>query len=138
MRRHRPIVYCLLLAGAAANAAPDSRYYFGPDLCYVNEIEDCGAAYSFQGEKRDPFESLYEPGANSARVRLWNDARRTPHSDPADASRTLTEWLPYTGKAGDPELEPFLATQFDTFQTPFFFWPALENSGVYFIPTIHH
>ncbi len=112
-----------------------------------------------------------------------------PPLDELRASRTLTNWLPYTGNAGNPELEPFRATQFDTawewyfhdealiglsayykdvssyigwrqepqtfdgityavsvpvngsggsiagaevaFQTPFFFWPALENFGVY-------
>jgi iron complex outermembrane receptor protein len=101
----------------------------------------------------------------------------------------LTNWLPYTGNAGNPNLEPFKATQFDasyewyfrdeallgfsayykdvssyigwrqdpqefegityavatpvngdggsitgaevTFQTPFFFWSALQNFGVY-------
>ena len=51
MHRHRLIVYCLLSAGAA----PDARYYFGADLSYVNELEACGAEYSFQGKKRDPF-----------------------------------------------------------------------------------
>lgn len=112
-----------------------------------------------------------------------------PPLDELRASRTLTNWLPYTGNAGNPNLEPFEATQFDasyewyfrdeallgfsayykdvssyigwrqdpqtfdgityavatpvngsgggitgtevTFQTPFFFWPALENFGVY-------
>lgn len=112
-----------------------------------------------------------------------------PPLDELRASRTLTNWLPYTGNAGNPKLEPFKATQFDasyewyfrdeallgfaayykdvssyigwrqdpqtfqgityavatpvngkggsiagaeiTFQTPFFFWSALENFGVY-------
>ncbi|MBL8269005.1 MAG: TonB-dependent receptor [Steroidobacter sp.] len=112
-----------------------------------------------------------------------------PPLDELRASRTLTSWLPYTGNAGNPKLEPFKATQFDasyewyfrdeallgfsayykdvssyigwrqdpqtyqgityavanpvngkggsitgaeiTFQTPFFFWSALENFGVY-------
>lgn len=112
-----------------------------------------------------------------------------PPLDELRASRTLTNWLPYTGNAGNPSLEPFEATQFDasyewyfrdeallgfsayykdvssyigwrqepqtfegityavaspvngsggsitgaeiTFQTPFFFWPALKNFGVY-------
>lgn len=112
-----------------------------------------------------------------------------PPLDELRASRTLTNWLPYTGNAGNPNLEPFKATQFDasyewyfrdeallgfsayykdvssyigwrqdpqtfqgityavaspvngnggsitgaevTFQTPFYFWSALENFGVY-------
>ena len=112
-----------------------------------------------------------------------------PPLDELRASRTLTNWLPYTGNAGNPDLEPFKATQFDTayewyfsdeallgvaayykdvssyigwkqtpqtfdgiaysvaspvngkggsisgaeftFQTPFYFWNALENFGVY-------
>lgn len=112
-----------------------------------------------------------------------------PPLDELRASRTLTNWLPYTGNAGNPNLEPFEATQLDasyewyfddeallgfsayykdvssyigwrqdpqtfegityavaspvngkggsitgaeiTFQTPFRFWSALENFGVY-------
>src|SRR5688572_1870727 len=112
-----------------------------------------------------------------------------PPLDELRASRTLTNWLPYTGNAGNPNLEPFEANQFDasyewyfhdeallgfsayykdvssyigwrqdpqtfqgvtyavaspvngeggsitgaeiTFQTPFYFWSALENFGVY-------
>ncbi len=112
-----------------------------------------------------------------------------PPLDELRASRTLTNWLPYTGNAGNPELEPFKASQLDTawewyfhdeslfaisayykdvssyigwrqepqtfdgttyavsipvngsggsisgaeiaFQTPFFFWPALQNFGIY-------
>ncbi len=89
MSRHSLIVCCLLLAGAAANADSGTRYYFGADLSYVNELEDCGAAYSLHGEKRDPFELLHEQGANLARVRLWNDARWTRYSNLADVKKTI-------------------------------------------------
>ncbi len=112
-----------------------------------------------------------------------------PPLDELRASRTLTDWQPYTGNAGNPDLKPFKANQFDasyewyfhdeallgfaayykdvssyigwtqqpqtydgitysvatpvngeggsvtgaevTLQTPFYFWSALENFGIY-------
>ena len=42
----------LLVATAQAD---DPRFYFGVDLSYVNEVEDCGAVYRENGAPQDPF-----------------------------------------------------------------------------------
>ena len=64
-------------------------FYFGADLSYVNEMEDCGAVYRENGKTRDPFELFAERGASLARVRLWHDAEWTDYSDLADVKRTI-------------------------------------------------
>jgi beta-galactosidase len=74
-------------AGFAAGAP---QYYFGADLSYVNELEDCGATYKAQDTKRDPFGLLHERGANLVRVRLWNDAKWTRYSNLADVKKTIS------------------------------------------------
>lgn len=72
-----------------AHGAPSTRYYFGADLSYINELEDCGAAYFAGGTRRDPFELFKEQGANLVRVRLWNDPQWTRYSTLADVKKTI-------------------------------------------------
>lgn len=55
-----------------------------------------------------------------------------PPLDELRASRTLTNWLPYTGNAGNPELEPFKATQFDTSWEWYFHDEALLGVSAYY------
>jgi iron complex outermembrane recepter protein len=55
-----------------------------------------------------------------------------PPLDELRASRTLTNWLPYTGNAGNPELEPFKATQFDTSWEWYFHDEALIGLSAYY------
>ncbi len=64
-------------------------FWFGADLSYVNEMEDCGAVYREGGAAVDPFELFARHGHNLARVRLWNDAEWTDYSDQADVARTV-------------------------------------------------
>lgn len=66
-----------------------SDFYFGADLSYVNEMEDCGAVYRENGEPRDVFALFAERGANLVRVRLWHDAEWTAYSDLADVRKTM-------------------------------------------------
>src|SRR5687768_4575905 len=47
-------------------------FYFGVDLSYVNEMEDCGAAYRVNGVDTDPYKIFEEHGANLVRLRLWH------------------------------------------------------------------
>lgn len=72
---------------AAADEAPP--FWFGADLSYVNEMEDCGAVYRENGAAVDPFELFARRGANLVRVRLWNDAEWTSYSDLADVKKTI-------------------------------------------------
>jgi len=63
------------VAQAAAQAAAGARppFYFGADLSYVNEMQDCGARYLDHGRVTDPFRIFAAHGTNLVRVRLWND-----------------------------------------------------------------
>jgi arabinogalactan endo-1,4-beta-galactosidase len=80
----------LLMAGLTSGRLDAGEFYFGADLSYVNEMEDCGAVYREHGKARDPFELFAERGANLVRVRLWNDAEWTEYSDLADVKRTIS------------------------------------------------
>ena len=89
--RRGALVLALALAAGAACAAGPSRehFYFGADLSYVNEMEDCGVVYREGGQPKDPYAIFKDHGANLVRVRLWNDARWTRYSDLADVKETI-------------------------------------------------
>jgi arabinogalactan endo-1,4-beta-galactosidase len=70
-----------------APAAP--RFYFGVDVSYINQMEDCGAVYRVDGQARDPYTLLAERGANLARVRLWHSPTWTTYSTFDDAAKSL-------------------------------------------------
>lgn len=86
-----------LLLAVLALAAPSwswaqsgaGPFYFGADLSYVNEMEDCGAHYREGGAVRDPFAIFKDHGANLVRVRLWNDPDWTRYSNLADVEKTI-------------------------------------------------
>lgn len=64
-------------------------FYFGADLSYVNEMEDCGATYLDGGEERDPFELFAAHGTNLVRARLWHNPDWTQYSTLADVKKTF-------------------------------------------------
>lgn len=68
---------------------PEPSFYFGVDLSYVNEMDDCGAVYLEKGESRDAFELFSEHGANLVRARLWHNPDWTDYSTLADVTRTF-------------------------------------------------
>lgn len=48
-----------------------SKFYYGADLSYVNEIIDCGAVYiDKENNAKNPYQIFKEAGANLVRVRL--------------------------------------------------------------------
>ncbi len=49
------------------------EFYFGHDLSYVNQMEDCGAVFREAGEARDVYSIFADHGSNLVRVRLWLD-----------------------------------------------------------------
>ena len=61
----------------------------GADLSYVNELEDCGAQYRYDGATADPFELLALKGANLARFRLWHTPDWTSYSTLADVTKSI-------------------------------------------------
>jgi arabinogalactan endo-1,4-beta-galactosidase len=69
---------------------PPPLFYFGVDLSYVNEMDDCGAVYLENGEPRDAFELFSEHGANLVRARLWHNPDWTDYSTEPDIERTFT------------------------------------------------
>ena len=79
----------LALPAQAQQAGQPAPFYFGADLSYVNEMEDCGAIYRKDGQARDPYGLFAEMGTNLVRVRIWHDAEWTNYSDLDDARETI-------------------------------------------------
>lgn len=69
---------------------PQSNFFYGADLSYVNEMEDCGASYKdASGTTKDPFVIFKEAGANLVRVRLWHNPTWTNYSNFDDVKLTI-------------------------------------------------
>ena len=49
-----------------------SVFYFGADLSYVNEMEDCGVVYKENGAAKDPYRIFADNNCNLVRLRLWH------------------------------------------------------------------
>lgn len=65
-------------------------FYFGADLSYVNEMEDCGARYlDRDGQEKDPFSIFQNEGANLARFRLWHSPDWTAYSTKSDVKKSI-------------------------------------------------
>lgn len=78
-----------LLSRTAVQAQETPLLYFGADLSYVNEMEDCGGVYREEGQPGDPFDLFAAHGANLVRVRLWHNPTWTTYSTFADARKTI-------------------------------------------------
>lgn len=67
------------------------NFYYGADLSYVNEIEDCGAKYKdSNNEEKDPYKIFKEAGSNLVRVRLWHNPNWTAYSNYNDVKKTIS------------------------------------------------
>lgn len=71
-------------------------FYFGADMSYVNEMEDCGVTYMEAQTAKDPFQIFENHGGNLVRLRLWhtpnwyddlNDGKR--YSDLQDVKKAI-------------------------------------------------
>ncbi|NQT27732.1 glycosyl hydrolase 53 family protein [candidate division KSB1 bacterium] len=49
------------------------EFYFGCDLSYVNQMEDCGAIFKEKGQPKDVYQIFADHGTNLVRARLWID-----------------------------------------------------------------
>ena len=67
----------------------EEDFYFGVDLSYVNEVDDCGAEYRENGVLVDAFALFGSHGANLVRARLWVDPDWTTYSTVPDVIRTF-------------------------------------------------
>ncbi len=79
----------VILTACKPAAESDASFYFGVDLSYVNEMDDCRAIYLENGELRDAFQLFSDHGANLVRARLWHNPDWTDYSDLADVERTF-------------------------------------------------
>ena len=65
-------------------------FFYGADLSYVNQMEDCGAIYKNRnGEIKDPFRIFKNAGTNLVRVRLWHNPTWTEYSTTEDVKKTI-------------------------------------------------
>ncbi len=72
------------------------KFFFGDDLSYVNQMEDCGVTYKENGAAVDPYELFAAHGHNCCRVRLWHNPAWQDtlnsgkhYSDLADVKETI-------------------------------------------------
>ncbi|WP_229742982.1 glycoside hydrolase family 53 protein [Wenyingzhuangia marina] len=69
----------------------EAAFYYGADLSYVNEMEDCGAVYkNDRGITQDPFKIFSNAGTNLVRVRLWHNPTWTNYSNYEDVKKTIS------------------------------------------------
>ncbi|ULC60365.1 arabinogalactan endo-1,4-beta-galactosidase [Flaviramulus sp. BrNp1-15] len=68
----------------------DVNFYYGADLSYVNEMEDCGATYKdLDGATKDPYKIFAEAGTNLVRLRLWHNPTWTNYSNYNDVKKSI-------------------------------------------------
>lgn len=86
---------CVLIFLLKLNLSAQN-FYFGADLSYVNEIEDCGAVFKEDGQAKDVYQIFADQGTNLVRLRLWhtptwydnlNQGKR--YSDLADVKKSI-------------------------------------------------
>ena len=65
-------------------------FYYGADLSYVNEMEDCDAVYKDYNENfKDPYKIFAEAGTNLVRIRLWHNPTWTNYSNINDVKKSI-------------------------------------------------
>ncbi|MCW5922251.1 MAG: glycosyl hydrolase 53 family protein [Saprospiraceae bacterium] len=55
-----------------AQDTTSKNFFFGADLSYVNEMEDCGVVYKENGTAKDPYRIFADNNCNLVRLRLWH------------------------------------------------------------------
>ena len=63
------ILLCCLFLAAQSSA---QQYFYGADLSYVNEMEDCGVQYRENGADKDVYDIFADHHFNLVRLRLWH------------------------------------------------------------------
>lgn len=65
-------------------------FYYGADLSYINEMEDCGAIYKdLSNNIKDPYKIFAESGTNIVRIRLWHNPTWTNYSNYNDVKKSI-------------------------------------------------
>ncbi|RPI42452.1 MAG: hypothetical protein EHM46_05180, partial [Bacteroidetes bacterium] len=65
--------YGILLLVLVSADIHSQEFYFGNDLSYVNQMEDCGAVYKENNLPGDVYRIFADHGTNLVSVRLWID-----------------------------------------------------------------
>jgi len=81
--------YFLLALVLTTKPVQAANLYFGGDLSFANEMNDCGAVYRDKGAIKDVYAIFKDHGANLVRVRLWTDGNQTKYSNLADVERSI-------------------------------------------------
>ena len=88
--------YITLITLFLSTSVFSQSFYFGADMSYVNEMEDCGVVYQENQQSKDPYTIFSDYGCNLVRLRLWhtpewydnlNEGRR--YSDLGDVKRSI-------------------------------------------------
>lgn len=87
----------LILCLTVVSSICSQGFYFGADLSYVNEMNDCGVTYSDDKGEREVYQIFADHNCSLARIRTWhspswyddlNEGRR--YSDHADIERSIS------------------------------------------------
>ncbi|SFZ94961.1 arabinogalactan endo-1,4-beta-galactosidase [Flaviramulus basaltis] len=104
-----PVILCVILAISCSSQGSDTPvtdddsidenpnngngnidFYYGADLSYVNEMEDCSAIYKdLNGTIKDPYKIFAEAGTNLVRLRLWHNPTWTNYSNYNDVKKSI-------------------------------------------------
>jgi arabinogalactan endo-1,4-beta-galactosidase len=63
------LVFAILVQASTAQA---QAFFFGADLSYVQEMEDCGVVYKEAGQVKDVYQIFADHQCNLVRLRLWH------------------------------------------------------------------
>lgn len=63
------LAFALCLLAKSSNS---QSFYFGADLSYVNEMEDCGVVYKELDQPKDVYQIFSDHHCNLVRLRLWH------------------------------------------------------------------
>ena len=69
MKKHVHLFFVLAFISSQICA---QKFYFGADLSYVNEMEQCGAAFKENGQVKDVYDIFAAHHSNLARFRIWH------------------------------------------------------------------
>ena len=70
----------------------EATFYYGADLSYVNEMEDCEAIYFDTNTiQKNPYQIFKDAGCNLVRVRLWHNPTWTNYSNFNDVKSTIQQ-----------------------------------------------
>ncbi|MCB0496808.1 MAG: glycosyl hydrolase 53 family protein [Cyclobacteriaceae bacterium] len=84
------VISCANKATVEPENDPKKLTYYGADLSYVNEMEDCGATYKdASGTVKDPYQIFSEAGTNLVRLRLWHNPTWTNYSNYEDVKKSI-------------------------------------------------